>query len=158
MLSAVMGVGTLVGALISASRARPSRGLLVGSALAFGLFIIAAGAAPNLVSETVVLIPMGALSIVFAAACNATLQLRSTDAMRGRVMALYSVVFLGTTPIGSPLVGWIAQAAGPRMAFYVAGGATVIGGLAALWALRRSVPVGRLRDAADELEDSAQAA
>ena len=65
-------------------------------------------------------------------------------------MALYSVVFLGTTPIGSPLVGWIAQAAGPRMAFYVAGGATVIGGLAALWALRRSVLVGRLRDAADD--------
>jgi MFS family permease len=158
MLSAVMGAGTLVGALISASRARPTRGLLVGSALAFGLFIIAAGAAPNLVSETVVLIPMGALSIIFAASCNATLQLRSTDAMRGRVMALYSVVFLGTTPIGSPLVGWIAQAAGPRTAFYVAGGATVIGGLAALWALRRSVTVGRLRDAAEEVEDAAQAA
>ena len=83
MLSAVMGAGTLVGALISASRARPTRGLLVGSALAFGLFIIAAGAAPNLVSETVVLIPMGALSIIFAAACNATLQLRWTNTMRG---------------------------------------------------------------------------
>jgi MFS family permease len=158
LLSVFMGVGTLIGALISASRARPTRGLLVGSALAFGVLIIAAGAAPNLDTEIVVLIPMGALSIVFAAACNATLQLGSTDAMRGRVMALYSVVFLGTTPIGSPLVGWIAQAAGPRSAFYVAGGATVVGALAALWGLRRSVLVGRLQGTADELEDPAQAA
>jgi predicted MFS family arabinose efflux permease len=158
LLSVFMGVGTLIGALISASRARPTRGLLVGSALAFGVLIIAAGAAPNLDTEIVVLIPMGALSIVFAAACNATLQLGSTDAMRGRVMALYSVVFLGTTPIGSPLVGWIAQAAGPRAAFYVAGGATVVGALAALWGLRRSVLVGRLQETAAELEDPAQAA
>jgi MFS family permease len=158
MLFAVMGVGTLAGALFSANRARPSLALLVGSALGFGVLIAAAGAAPNLASEIVVLIPMGALSIVFMATCNSTLQLRSTDAMRGRVMALYSVVFLGTTPIGSPLVGWIAQTAGPRAAFYVAGGATVIGALTALWVLRRSVLVARLKEVDEDLGGSAKAA
>jgi MFS family permease len=158
MLFALMGVGTLAGALFSANRTRPSRALLVGSALGFGVLIAAAGAAPNLASEIVVLIPMGALSIVFMATCNSTLQLRSTDAMRGRVMALYSVVFLGTTPIGSPLVGWIAQTAGPRAAFYVAGGATVIGALAALWVLRRSVLVAMLREVDEDLGGSAKAA
>jgi MFS family permease len=158
ILSAVMGIGTLVGALISASRARPSRGLLVGSAIAFGALIIAAGAAPNLDTEIAVLVPMGALSIIFIATCNSTLQLGSTDAMRGRVMALYSVVFLGTTPIGSPLVGWIAQTAGPRASFYVAGGATVTGGLVALWALRRSVVEARIKDVAAQESDTARAA
>jgi MFS family permease len=157
MLSAVMGVGTLIGALISASRARPTRSLLIGSALAFGLLIIAAGAAPNLTTEIAVLLPMGALSIIFIATCNSTLQLRSTHAMRGRVMALYSVVFLGTTPIGSPLVGWIAQTAGPRASFYVAGGATVLGAVAALWALRRRAIQGRVSALAD-LEGDAKAA
>jgi MFS family permease len=96
---------------------------------------------------------MGALSIIFIATCNSTLQLRSTDAMRGRVMALYSVVFLGTTPIGSPLVGWIAQAAGPRASFYVAGGATVLGAFGALWALRRRTIQGRISALADVEED-----
>ncbi|HEX3326453.1 MAG TPA: MFS transporter [Actinomycetota bacterium] len=153
MLSAVMGVGTLIGALISASRARPTHALLIGSALAFGLLIVAAGAAPNLATEIAVLLPMGALSIIFIATCNSTLQLRSTDAMRGRVMALYSVVFLGTTPIGSPLVGWIAQAAGPRASFYVAGGATVLGAFGALWALRRRTIQGRISALADVEED-----
>jgi MFS family permease len=158
VLSAVMGVGTLIGALISASRARPTRGLLVGSALAFGLLIIAAGAAPNLATEIAVLLPMGALSIIFIATCNSTLQLRSTDAMRGRVMALYSVLFLGTTPIGSPLVGWIAQTAGARASFYVAGGATVLGAIAALWALRRRANLVAVNELADRERDPAEAA
>jgi MFS family permease len=158
LLSAVMGVGTLIGALIAASRARPTANLLVGSALAFGVLIMAAGAAPTIALEMVFLIPMGAISIIFIATCNTTLQLGSTDAMRGRVMALYSVVFLGTTPIGSPLVGWIAQTAGARASFYVAGGATLLGGLAALGALRRNQRPGVLDEAVAEDVEPAEAA
>ncbi|MDP9225865.1 MAG: MFS transporter [Actinomycetota bacterium] len=157
-LSAAMGVGTLAGALISASRARPTRKLLVGSAIAFGILIVAAGAAPNFAVEMVILIPLGALSIVFIATGNAMLQIASTDAMRGRVMALYSVVFLGTTPIGSPLVGWIAQTSGARTAFYVAGGATLLGALAALWGLRRSAIVTQARQIPVKDSDPARAA
>jgi MFS family permease len=65
------------------------------------------------------------LSIAFIATANATLQLRADAAMRGRVMALYAIAFLGTTPIGSPLVGWISQAASPRVALGVGALATV---------------------------------
>jgi MFS family permease len=157
-LSVVMGVGTLAGALISANRARPTGKLLAGSALAFGILIVAAGAAPSVVTEIAVLIPLGAISIIFMATCNATLQLGSADAMRGRVMALYSVVFLGTTPIGSPLMGWIAQVAGPRMSFYVAGISTLLGGLAALWVLRRRIILGRIDGPQAEEEGSVRAA
>jgi MFS family permease len=156
ILSVVMGVGTLAGALIAANRNRPTAKLLAGSALGFGLLIVAAGAAPNIATEIAFLIPLGAISIIFAATCNATLQLGSADAMRGRVMALYSVVFLGTTPIGSPLMGWIAQVAGARASFYVAGIATVLGGLAALWALRRRTALGAIED--PRAEEPARAA
>jgi MFS family permease len=152
----VMGVGTLGGALIAANRSRPTGKLLAGSALGFGLLIVAAGAAPNIATEIAFLIPLGAISIIFAATCNATLQLGSADAMRGRVMALYSVVFLGTTPIGSPLMGWIAQVAGARSSFYVAGVATVLGGLVALWALRRRTALGTIED--PRAEEPARAA
>lgn len=137
-LSSVMGAGTLAGALIAAAWAKPTRGLLVGSAIAFGVLIILGAMAPNLATALIVLFPLGAASIVFVATCNGVLQLNSSDAMRGRVMALYSVLFLGTTPIGGPLVGWLAEVLGPRRSFAFTGIATVAGGLAALRALRKA--------------------
>lgn len=138
ILSSVMGAGTLVGALIATGWSRPTRGLLVGSALSFGALMLLGAAAPTLAFALLAFFPIGAASIIFVATCNAVLQLNSTDAMRGRVMALYSVVFLGTTPIGGPLVGWIAQQFGPRAAVGLAGAATVAGALAAVHALRKS--------------------
>jgi len=72
---------------------------------------------------------LGAASVTFAATINSTLQLAVTPEMRGRVMALYSVVFLGSTPIGAPLTGWLAQNYDPRVALCLAG----LSGLAAAW-------------------------
>ncbi|MEA2433871.1 MAG: hypothetical protein QOG54_1328 [Actinomycetota bacterium] len=138
LLSSVMGIGTLFGALLSARRARPTRALLVGSAILFGVFMMAAGLAPNLGLELVALVPLGAVSIVFVATANATLQLNSSHAMRGRVMALYSVVFLGSTPIGGPFVGWLAEAFNARIAFLVPGMATLAGGIWAMYGLRKA--------------------
>lgn len=138
VLSAVQGAGTVLGALLAAGRSRPSRRVLVGSALLFGILMLLAAAAPSLALELLVLFPLGAASLVFIVTANATLQLNSTDAMRGRVMALYTTVFLGTTPIGSPFIGWVAEHFGARAAFVVAGGATVAAALAALWMLGRS--------------------
>lgn len=137
-LSSVMGFGTLIGALISAGRAKPTRRLLVGTTLAFGILMIAAGVVRSLPLEIAVLIPLGAVSIAFIATANSTLQLNSDDSMRGRVMALYSIVFLGSTPIGGPLVGWIAQSSGVGLAFVIPGIATAASGVAAIWGLRRS--------------------
>ncbi|MFN2490212.1 MAG: MFS transporter [Actinomycetota bacterium] len=141
VLSAVMGAGTVIGALVVASRRRPTRPMLVGSALAYGALIVIAGLMPTLAFELAVLVPMGAAGIGFVSTANSMLQLNSSDAMRGRVMALYAVVFLGSTPIGSPLIGWIAERFGVRAGFLVGGVATLIAAAIALWTLGR----GKLR-------------
>ncbi len=135
-LSAFMGAGTVMGALLAASRVRPTRRMLIGSALAYGVLIMIAGAAPTLAWEMVALIPMGAAGIAFVATANSTLQLNSDDAMRGRVMALYSVVFLGSTPIGGPIAGWVAEQYGVRAGFWLSGLACLIAGGFALRAVR----------------------
>lgn len=135
-LSAFMGAGTVVGALIAASRVRPTRRMLIGSALAYGGLIMVAGAAPTLVWEMVALVPMGAAGIAFVATANSTLQLNSDDSMRGRVMALYSVVFLGSTPIGGPIAGWVAENYGVRAGFWLSGLACLLAGGWAVGAVR----------------------
>ena len=135
-LSAFMGAGTVVGALLAASRKRPTRRMLIGSALAYGILILIAGVAPSLVWEMIALVPMGAAGIAFVATANSTLQLNSADAMRGRVMALYSVVFLGSTPIGGPIAGWVAEQFGVRAGFWLSGVACLVAGGLALRSVR----------------------
>ncbi|HVL65477.1 MAG TPA: MFS transporter [Actinomycetota bacterium] len=125
MLSAMLGLGTLIGALGSAHAARPSRRLLLGSALAFGSLTLVTAAAPTLLWAAGVIVPTGAASIVFAATANTMLQTEATPAMRGRVMALHGIVFLGSTPVGGPLVGWIAAGLGTRAAVALGGAATL---------------------------------
>ena len=97
--------------------------------------------APSLGSEFVLLAAVGAASVTFAAGINSSLQLAAAPEMRGRVMALYSVVFLGSTPIGGPLAGWMSGAFGPRSALVLAGIAALVGG-AVLWSnlIRRPAP------------------
>jgi MFS family permease len=79
----------------------------------------------------------GAASVTFAAGVNSTLQLEVAADMRGRVMALYSVVFLGSTPIGGPLTGWLAQVAGPRAGLALGGASALVAAAAAGAVLRR---------------------
>ena len=121
-MGTAMGAGSLVGALATASRARPTVALILGSCLAFGATAILAAAAPTLAWEMI--------AIAFIATLNSTLQLRSSAAMRGRVMALYALLFLGSTPIGGPLIGWISQHFGARMGLALGGVATLAGALA----------------------------
>ncbi len=113
-LTAAMGVGSVTGALAAARHGRMSPRLLVAAALAFGTAELLVAAAPSLPLQIAALVPLGAASVTFAAGINSSLQIAVEPVMRGRVMALYSVVFLGSTPIGAPLVGWLAEAAGPR--------------------------------------------
>ena len=126
-LAVAMGLGSVAGALAAGARARVGPRLLVGAAAAFGVAELLVAAAPTIPLQLAALIPLGAVSVTFAAGVNSSLQLAVEPSMRGRVMALYSVVFLGSTPIGAPLVGWIAELAGPRAGL-------VLGGLAALLA------------------------
>jgi MFS family permease len=124
-LTVAMGLGSISGALAAGARGRVTPALLCGSAIAFGVLELAVAAAPTVGIQLVALAGLGAVSVTFAASVNSTLQLSVTPAMRGRVMALYSIVFLGSTPIGAPLVGWLAEAGGPRAGL-------VLGALAAL--------------------------
>ena len=129
-LVSAMAVGSIAGALVNGHRGRTGPRLIAGGALAFGVSALLAAAMPSLALEIVMLALLGAASVTFAATINSTLQLAVASEMRGRVMALYSVVFLGSTPIGAPLTGWLAQNYDPRVALVLAG----VAGLSAAWA------------------------
>jgi MFS family permease len=132
VLVSAMGVGSIAGALVNGHQGRTGPRLMAAGALAFGVSALLAAASPDLVLEIVMLALLGAASVTFAATINSTLQLAVAPEMRGRVMALYSVVFLGSTPIGGPLTGWISEAYDPRVALVLAG----VSGLSAAWAAR----------------------
>ena len=133
-----MGVGALMGALFMASRARPSRRLLVASTFAFGAFSVALALVPDYAWALVVLVPLGATGVLFVNTTNSLLQLNAEGAMRGRVMSLWAIVFFGSTPIGGPLTGLIARAVGVQWAVALGGVATLATAAGAYWALRRS--------------------
>jgi len=133
VLTSCMGAGAIVGGLFAAHRSRPTPRLLQVLALTFGGLLAAVALAPTLVAADVLIVAMGAASVGFIATANATLQLTSDPAMRGRVMALYAMAFLGTTPIGAPLVGAIAQATSPRVALMVGAVATVVAAGLLMW-------------------------
>ncbi len=136
-LMSMMGVGSFVGALVLAHRSRPSRRAMTVAALALGVLSLVAAAAPTLGVELALMLLIGGASIAFMVNGNSTLQLTSAPDMRGRVMALYSIVFLGTTPIGAPLAGFVAERLGPRFGLGAGGAAAVVVASVALVALRR---------------------
>lgn len=138
ILYSVMGAGAVMGGLVIAARSRATPALLAGSMLGFGAALVAAATMPSLALEIAVMLPVGAGSTAFIATSNSLLQLQATPEMRGRVMALFSVVFLGSTPIGGPLIGWIAQQWGPRVALGVGAVATIGAGFVAAVFVRRS--------------------
>jgi MFS family permease len=140
VLFSVMGAGAVVGGLAVAAWGKATRRLLAGAALAMGGFLALAAVAPSLGFEMAAMLPVGVASTAFIAMSNSLLQLGATPEMRGRVMGLFAVVFLGTTPIGGPLVGWIAEQLGPRAALGIAAGVTALAGAVVLLSLRRTRP------------------
>jgi MFS family permease len=121
-----MGAGAVAGGLVTAFRSRPSTRLLAFIGVVFGIAMLAVALSPSQTVAIVLLVPMGATSIAFVATNNATLQLRADHAMRGRVMALNAIAFLGSTPIGAPLLGYISDTTNPRVAIVLGGVATVV--------------------------------
>ena len=135
-LLALMGVGSLAGALVMASRSsRSSVSRLAVSSLALGGLSALLALAPTLPLVWLVMPMVGAAGIAFMITGNATLQLNSSPDLRGRVMALYTVVFLGSTPIGAPLAGWVGEHLGPRVGLIWG---AVVAVLVGLWALGAS--------------------
>ena len=142
LLTSSIGVGALAGALLSAARARPSATLLVRACGATAALMAAAAVAPTMAAEMAVLVLLGAAVITFMTTANAMLQLGSDPAMRGRVMALYALVFLGSTPIGGPIVGTIAEQFGPRAGLGVGAVAAMVATAAGAVAFRRAAVRG----------------
>src|SRR5699024_8747422 len=103
----VMAVGSLAGALLAARRDRPRWRLLLGSLFLFAVTTLALALAPSFTVYTVLLVPAGLFALTVMVSANAMVQLSVDQEVRGRVMALYMAVFMGGTPVGAPLLGWI---------------------------------------------------
>lgn len=125
ILGAVLGVGMFTGSIVSAALAKAGRRYLLGAGFSLGALSLLVAGAPNVWVAGLLMIPLGMASMTFLATVNATLQLNSSDAMRGRVMAIYFVLFLGSTPIGAPIIGWLAESFSPRVALAFGGLATL---------------------------------
>ena len=125
LLGAMTGVGMFIGSLSNAAFGRSTRRFLLGAGISLGFMTLLVSVAPSLLLAVVLLVPLGAASMAFLATMNSTLQLTASDDMRGRVMALYFVLFLGSTPIGAPIVGWVAETFDPRAALALGGIATL---------------------------------
>jgi MFS family permease len=115
-LTATMAFGSVVGALVVAARRRPSDRVLLVTGLASGLLLLATATTTSLVLALPLLALSGGTGIAFFSTANARIQLVAVGEMRGRVMALYALVFLGSTPVGAPIVGWIVQHLGAQVA------------------------------------------
>jgi len=119
--SSTLAVGNLLGAVAAARRTRPRQRTLVISAALFGIGETVAALMPSPVTFGAALVVTGAALLTFTTTANTTVQLSVDGQMRGRVMAIYLLVFLGSTPIGGPLVGMLCQALGPRAGLLVGG-------------------------------------
>jgi MFS family permease len=141
ILMAALGVGALAGAVVLAlgMRTRPPVWTIVVSAMTLALGALVLALVHEFRLAVLALFAMGTSGIIFTASCNATLQLSAPDALRGRVMGLYSWVFVGVAPIGAFLMGWIAEHAGVAASLAVGGGASAVGVavIALAWRLRR---------------------
>ncbi|GAA1899930.1 MFS transporter [Williamsia serinedens] len=132
LLSTVLAVGTLAGATMAARRKRPARvRQLMIAAIAFGVLEVVAGLMPTFALVAVVLIPVGAAQLTFSTAAMNIVQLSVDSSMRGRVMGVYMLAFLGGTPLGSPLLGWLAQVTDPRAPLVVGGAISAVSAVAA---------------------------
>jgi MFS family permease len=137
LLSSMMAVGTVSGALFAASRQRQSLASLMAGAGVFGLGCSLAALAPGYWWFAATLMIIGAAGLTFSNGTNSIMQLSTEPAMRGRVMALRVAVALGGTPIGAPIVGWVANHFGPRWALGIGAGAGFTAALVAVYVLAR---------------------
>ena len=137
VMASVMGGGAVVGGLISAARSRPRTRALCLAAVGWGIAILAAAAAPSMALELTALVFVGYGSITFNSLAKTTLQLAAKPEMRGRVMALWALAWLGSTPVGGPIVGWVGQETGARWALVIGGVAALACGVLALPALTK---------------------
>jgi MFS family permease len=143
-MASVMGAGAVIGGLVSAGRVKPGPRSLCLASVGWGVAILVAALAPDMPVELIAMLFVGYGSITFNSLAKTTLQLAAKPEMRGRVMALWALAWLGSTPIGGPIVGWISETAGARWGLVVGGVAALLCGVLALgWAVRQGDRVVR---------------
>jgi MFS family permease len=142
-LTTIMAIGSIAGALLSARRQMPGFGLVVATAVVLGVLYAAAGYVPNFWWFGVAMLPIGLVSNTFMTSANAAVQLRVEPEFQGRVMALYIAASNALTPVGAPLIGWIAQLADARLSLAIGGTVAVAAALLALIAYIRVGAIGR---------------
>jgi MFS family permease len=125
LLTTMLSIGAVIGSFSVSLIRHPRRPYLLFAALGFGVTLALTAAAPDVAVACIALLLTGVAGFCFVTLCSTTLQLHSSSAFRGRVMALWVFVYLGTTPIGSILTGWITEAGGPRVALLVGAAACV---------------------------------
>ncbi|MFJ6455866.1 MFS transporter [Paenarthrobacter sp. NPDC091669] len=137
LLNSVMAIGSVTGALLAARRGRPRLRLIFIAAGGFGVASALAALAPNAMLFGLALVPCGLFALTLITSANGYVQSTTEAVMRGRVMSLYMAIFMGGTPIGAPLVGWVANVGGPRWAVGVAALAGVSAAVVGLaWIIR----------------------
>jgi MFS family permease len=133
LLGTFMAVGSLSGSLIAARREHVRHRLVIGAAMAFAAVEVLSGLMPSYLTFALMTPLLGITALTMITAANAFVQLHTDEGMRGRVMALYMMIFIGGTPLGAPLIGWIGEAYGARWTLIVGGVATALGvGVASL--------------------------
>jgi MFS family permease len=140
-MMAASAAGAVMGGLYTAGHVSVRQMQLIIVSVLFGLSTVLAALLPNLITVNIVLVLVGALSIIFIALGNTTLQLNSEPSMRGRVMALWSMAFLGTTPIGGPIMGYLSDHSNPRIALATGGISAIVAGIVGYYIYKRSNPV-----------------
>ncbi|MFD7662941.1 MFS transporter [Streptomyces sp. NPDC059788] len=117
----LMAAGSLAGALLAARRSTSRLRLLVGAALLFGVLEMAAALSPAVWIFGALLIVIGVVGLTINVTANSSVQMATDPLMRGRVMSLFMMVFMGGTPLGAPIVGWVTDAYGARLGFLAGG-------------------------------------
>lgn len=121
LFNTLMAVGSVVGALLAARRGKTRMRLLVAAAFGFGILEAVAAMAPEYWMFVLLLAPIGIFGLTFNTTANASVQLATDPVMRGRVMSLFMMVFVGGTPIGGPVMGWVTDTYGARVGFLSGG-------------------------------------
>ena len=127
LLGSILAIGSLAGSLLAARRASSRQRLVVLAALSFGVAEVVAGLMPSYLSFALLLPLCGVASMTVVIAANTFVQMSVAPQMRGRVMALYMAIFMGGTPVGAPLLGWVAEQFGARWTLIGGGALTVLG-------------------------------
>lgn len=160
LLGTFMAVGSLTGALLAARRGLVRQRLIIGAGVAFGIVEMVAALMPSYATFALMTPLLGVTALTMITSANSYLQLHTDPGMRGRVMALYLMIFMGGTPFGSPLVGWVGETFGARWTLLLGGGITLLGvagSALAFWLARRRRPAAPAADRATTgLSDAAR--